>query len=263
MAEWYYEQNNQQEGPIDAATFERLVRDKIIEPDTLVWTQGMAKWQALEELNPAAQDADTTKQDQVICAECGGLFDTHEAVEYAGQWVCAGCKSTYTQRMLETGATLATTHPGIPGVRAYAGFWIRVLAMFIDNIILNIPIFLVAMVAGVFLGASGADMDNPDSPANMVFMLVVYGISFLLPAIYFAGFHHKKGATPGKMAVGIVVVNDDGSRLSLGKAIGRYFAWILSAMICYIGFIIAGFEAEKRSLHDMICSTRVIYKSKG
>ena len=30
-------------------------------------------------------------------------------------------------------------------------------------------------------------------------------------------------------------------------------------MILWIGFIIAGFDSEKRALHDHICGTRVVY----
>ena len=44
-----------------------------------------------------------------------------------------------------------------------------------------------------------------------------------------------------------------------GRAVGRYFAQWLSAFILYIGYIIAGFDSEKRALHDHICDTRVIY----
>jgi uncharacterized RDD family membrane protein YckC len=33
---------------------------------------------------------------------------------------------------------------------------------------------------------------------------------------------------------------------------------MLSAMILYIGYIMAGFDSQKRALHDMICDTRVI-----
>ena len=52
----------------------------------------------------------------------------------------------------------------------------------------------------------------------------------------------------------------DGSKISYQRAFGRAWADILSGMICYIGYIIAGFDKEKRALHDHICQTRVIYK---
>jgi hypothetical protein len=36
------------------------------------------------------------------------------------------------------------------------------------------------------------------------------------------------------------------------------FAELVNQFTCAIGYIIAGFDSEKRALHDHICSTRVI-----
>jgi hypothetical protein len=60
------------------------------------------------------------------------------------------------------------------------------------------------------------------------------------------------------MAVGIKVTGEDGQRISFARGIGRFFALILSTLILYIGFIMAGFTDRKRALHDMICSTLVV-----
>jgi len=46
--------------------------------------------------------------------------------------------------------------------------------------------------------------------------------------------------------------------VSYGRAAGRYFAKMLSGIIMGIGYIMAGFDSQKRALHDMICDTRVI-----
>jgi uncharacterized RDD family membrane protein YckC len=64
----------------------------------------------------------------------------------------------------------------------------------------------------------------------------------------------------GKMAVKIKVVGADGSPIGYGRALGRAFAEVLSGICFYIGYIMAGFDKEKQSLHDKICSTRVIYR---
>jgi uncharacterized RDD family membrane protein YckC len=42
--------------------------------------------------------------------------------------------------------------------------------------------------------------------------------------------------------------------------VGRYFSEMLSGMIMMIGYIMAGFDDEKRALHDRICNTRVVFK---
>jgi uncharacterized RDD family membrane protein YckC len=71
----------------------------------------------------------------------------------------------------------------------------------------------------------------------------------------------KYGATVGKMAAKIKIVNADGTPVSYGKAAGRYFAEILSSMICGIGYLMVAFDnEEKRALHDRICNTRVVRK---
>jgi uncharacterized RDD family membrane protein YckC len=68
----------------------------------------------------------------------------------------------------------------------------------------------------------------------------------------------ERGATVGKMAMGLRVVTSDGQRLSFMNATGRYFAKILSAIILFIGFIMVAFADKKRGLHDMIAGTLVI-----
>ena len=60
------------------------------------------------------------------------------------------------------------------------------------------------------------------------------------------------------MALGLKVVTPEGLPISYGRAFGRSAAEILSRLICFIGYIIAGFDQQKRALHDHIASTRVI-----
>jgi uncharacterized RDD family membrane protein YckC len=57
-----------------------------------------------------------------------------------------------------------------------------------------------------------------------------------------------------------MVVTADGGRVSYLRALGRYFAKMLSGFTCLIGYIIAAFDGQKRALHDHICNTRVVFK---
>lgn len=43
--EWYYAQNNQQQGPVALQAIHDLLRAGQIQPTDLVWRQGMANWQ--------------------------------------------------------------------------------------------------------------------------------------------------------------------------------------------------------------------------
>jgi len=80
----------------------------------------------------------------------------------------------------------------------------------------------------------------------------------VMACLYEGLFVSQMGATPGKMVLGMKVVRPDGSRVELGRAIGRYFAKILSALILCIGYLMVAFDSEKRGLHDLICDTRVV-----
>ena len=62
------------------------------------------------------------------------------------------------------------------------------------------------------------------------------------------------------MALGLQVTDLEGRRISFGRASGRFFGKIISAMILYIGFMMAGFTEKKQALHDMIAGTLVIRK---
>jgi uncharacterized RDD family membrane protein YckC len=49
------------------------------------------------------------------------------------------------------------------------------------------------------------------------------------------------------------------NRVSFGRASGRFFAKIISALIpLWIGYIMAGFTEKKQALHDMIAGCLVL-----
>ena len=133
---------------------------------------------------------------------------------------------------------------------AYGGFWIRVVAYIIDAILISLVLGLVTSIFGV----SYMDMDDMsqiDPTVNLLSLAVAW--------LYFALMESsERGATVGKMAMGLRVVTGDGKRLSFMNATGRYFAKILSAIIFCIGFIMIAFTDRKRGLHDMIANTLVI-----
>ncbi|HET6400549.1 MAG TPA: RDD family protein [Candidatus Kapabacteria bacterium] len=154
----------------------------------------------------------------------------------------------------------------------YAGFWRRFLAWFLDALILGAVIVPIAAMIGI--GATGITgshyylmhggdsqyyMGNHEFAAGSFFLLVT--LWFVIPWLYFALMESSKNqATLGKMALGLRVTDLDGRRISFGKATGRYFAKILSAMTLLIGYIMAAFTAKKQTLHDFVAGTLVLSK---
>lgn len=237
--EWFYVENNERRGPVSDAELSELNRTGKIDTATMVWREGWSDWRKFGD----AKLSGVTTEGNAACVECGKVFPTSEMIQYEDSWVCAGCKPVFFQKVKE----------GVPIGREmrYAGFWIRFVAIFVDGIILqivNIPLRFLPLSAG-----------DPDVQMRMTFLIV--GISMLVSALYEIFFIGRFGATPGKMALRLQVVRPDGGKLSYGRACGRYFAKFLSSLILLIGYIMAAFDEQKRSLHDRICDTRVIRRN--
>jgi uncharacterized RDD family membrane protein YckC len=202
----------------------------------------------------------TPQTQPAFCSECGQPTRPDELARFGDRLVCPNCKNAYAQRLREGVAPA--------GFVRYGGFWLRFVAVIIDGIIIAIPVGILQAMLFAVMGLSMTQIaQNPNPRPEELFgalapMFGMIGLSALigmaLACAYEAVFLVKFGATPGKMALGLKVVRPDGSGIPASRAIGRYFGKLLSSMILYIGYVMAGFDAQKRALHDMICDTRVI-----
>jgi uncharacterized RDD family membrane protein YckC len=68
------------------------------------------------------------------------------------------------------------------------------------------------------------------------------------------------GQTIGKMAAGVKVVSTDveTARVSLGHAVVRAAAYLVSALPAGLGLLPALFGADRRTIHDRLAATRVV-----
>lgn len=237
---WYYAHNGSQQGPVSEQELSRLMMSGTLSASTLVWREGLADWQALSVALPSA----------VVSID---------APQIGGVAVSAANKDLYVQQMREG------VVPTMGGAMNYAGFWIRVVAKIIDALVAMVAMILVLGVVAGVLYALGMQIVPPEPgsdappPAGFIVLIILYYIVALgFPILYDWYFVSKHGATWGKMALGLKVVNEDGSKVSNGKAVGRAFAYMINGFTCMIGLFIAGFDDQKRALHDHICSTRVI-----
>jgi uncharacterized RDD family membrane protein YckC len=143
-----------------------------------------------------------------------------------------------------------------PAPVEYAGFWRRLGAWFIDQLVLGAGAFVLGFIVGFAVGLSGRD-DIPD--ALYYALNIVYVIGYYL---YFALMESSSWqATVGKNALGIQVTDLNGGRVSFGRALGRTLAKIISTLILLIGFIMAAFTERKQALHDMIAGTLVVKRT--
>jgi uncharacterized RDD family membrane protein YckC len=153
----------------------------------------------------------------------------------------------------------------------YAGFWLRFVAYLIDAIVLSVVygvLFLIgiAMVGVESLQSMARGMENGDAAPSAAFIMMMISVLFLgtiASWLYYAYLESSVNqGTLGKMALGLIVTDLQGRRITFGRATGRFFAKIITGLIpLAIGYIMAGFTEKKQALHDMIVSTLVLRKN--
>ncbi len=152
----------------------------------------------------------------------------------------------------------------------YAGFWMRFAAYLIDNIICSFMAGIVFVPVSLITGISmfslfKTDLNDEEKVAFAVgiigmiaiFVLIIIIIQWLYYALQESS---AQQATFGKRAMGIIVTDMDGNRITFLNATGRHFGKIISGAIMNIGYIIAGFTEKKQALHDIMANCLVIKK---
>lgn len=141
---------------------------------------------------------------------------------------------------------------------AYAGFWVRLAAYFLDSVIVFLMLLIVRlMLSGIMSIVRGTVLGG-----NILFHYTLKDIVLYLgQVLYFILCTRYTGTTIGKKAMNLRVVNADGSpeldflTVAYRETVGRF---LCSLPVC-IGYLMIGLDKEKRGIHDMLCDTRVVY----
>jgi uncharacterized RDD family membrane protein YckC len=157
-----------------------------------------------------------------------------------------------------TPSPLVQTHPGARAaeMQAYldryrAPFSLRCGALLIDYIILAIIIAFCTLVARPFGGGARTAGSGVET-FGLIIALVVLALNFGLLAVW-------RGQTLGKWATGLRIERKDGGPLEWWRVLLRHFAgYPLSLLTLGIGFLIAAFNGQGRTLHDFIAGTIVV-----
>jgi uncharacterized RDD family membrane protein YckC len=224
-----------QTGPFELDQVRGMLASGMADPGDLAWTDGLPQWKPLGQLL---------------------------AGEQAGPAPGAAPPSSPPPSGPDPAwSPPAWTPPSAPSGRAYAGFWVRVAASIIDSLVVSAGAFLLMLPLAVPLGLSRAFSDTEDIAAylsaNLVFSLMSVGLQW----IYYA-FQESSAAqaTLGKRAMGIVVTDLHGQRLSFARASGRYFANILTGLTLGIGYLMCLWTSRRQCLHDLLAETLVLRK---
>jgi uncharacterized RDD family membrane protein YckC len=147
--------------------------------------------------------------------------------------------------------------------RIYGGFWRRLVAFGIDKIILYL-VSLLLLATGIFaLGRGGISLcriaATGDLPRGTGLFAFVYLVAmFITDMIYFTWFHGSVGQTPGKMLLGLRVIQASGEKMTFGVAFLRWVGTLLSGLFLSLGYLWIVFDGRKQGWHDKIAVTLVI-----
>lgn len=192
---------------------EAMLRAGHLKPDQHYWTEGMSEWRPLQEfLEAPVAVASPPSSSPVRGSDSGEVSEN-------------------------------------PLDQVYAGFWRRVVAAFLDGIVVYIAFVIVGFVGAMVLGEL--------SEAGLRIAGFIIGI--VTGWLYFALMESSASqATLGKMAIDLKVTDLEGRRIGFGRASGRHFGKFLSSLIFLIGYLMAAFTRRKQALHDLMADCLVV-----
>jgi uncharacterized RDD family membrane protein YckC len=165
-------------------------------------------------------------------------------------------------------------------VPEYVGFWKRVLAFFVDVLVIVVVLFplMMALYGGGYLDRLGSEfaamltstgdpnadvariqnvLSRSDSAIAALFDIRVQ-IGLIVVTILFWRF---RGATPGKMLVKARIVKVGTlDKPSTAQLTGRFFAYLVSFFPACLGFLWIAFDKRKQGWHDKLAGTVVVRK---
>jgi len=145
-----------------------------------------------------------------------------------------------------------------------AGFWIRLGAAIMDNLILLVLSWPLGQILGIIFGVNNLQL-QPDMTAELPPQMISFMIFNFLGGLaicyaYYAIFYTWKAATPGKLALGLRVyrLNTQTPPSLLQIFLREILGKTISAAMFFIGYLLCAFRADKRALHDLIADTEVV-----
>ena len=139
----------------------------------------------------------------------------------------------------------------------YAGFWRRLLAFFIDYLLISTllaPVLFLIYGRGYFLWLTETEG-----------FFEIYGsadllLTKILPFLLLILLWRRLGATPGKILLDCRIVDARTlENISTRSAFIRAAGYIISALPVYLGFVWIAFDKRKQGLHDKLAGTLVLH----
>lgn len=234
--QWYVGRHDKRSGPFTAAQLRQMALNERLKPTDLLWKEGMASW--------------------IYASMVKGLFP-HSAVP--------------TPQVVDKSAATIDDDiefdPPEPQGRVdqamqYAEYLPRVGAALLDGLFV-VLMGCIPATGIIIVFVALFSTANPDAQAGAVAIgnCCSQLVSFFISMTYYVVLEtSEKQGTWGKQIVGIKVTDLEGNRITAGRALGRYFAKILSGCTLGIGWLLPLLTEKKQTLHDMIAGCLALRK---
>jgi uncharacterized RDD family membrane protein YckC len=128
-----------------------------------------------------------------------------------------------------------------------AGFWMRVSALTIDEILLVALTYVLLQIVKPLISS--------DLLHSVWFIILFYEF---LDYNYYTLFWVFGGQTPGKKILKTKLIKVDGSDFTYKDAFIRYWSWMIGVALLGIGYIWIAFHKNKQGWNDIAAKTYVV-----
>lgn len=253
-SEWYVGRNGQKSGPFSTEQLKEMAAAGRLVSSDLLWKQGLETWVPI------------TKVKGLLPVEGGGTLPPLDRSTSGGIAGDAGIRGAAAAGAYGSGpdddnpyraSTAAGSISATPSGIVYADFLPRVGAYLLDGIFIGVIGALLQFGVVILFGVASGGNDAVMGIGSLLGSLA----SFVITLVYFVGYETSaKQGTWGKQIVGIRVTDLEGRPITAGRAIGRFFAKIISGFTCGIGYLLPLFLDKKQTLHDLIAGCLALKK---
>ena len=214
--------DNNAQGPVNESQLYQLQQEGKISANTQVQREGSEAWIPLSDaLNQSDSNHSIDNDSVAACSMCKKFFLKEDMMHYENHLICSNCKPEFNLKLKEGTLSFLQSMENASIGRRFGAVLIDSLIIFTILGILMIP---VGMIIAANVSSIGILNESSDPNAMIPLILSMGGIYlflFTIPMAYETILVGTKGATFGKMAVGISVVKADGSKVPMLHSFGR------------------------------------------
>ena len=182
------------------------------------------------------------------CSRCAEAFCPDCIVEIGGLPYCLSCKME-SMRDLRSGVPVHELDMASVGR--------RFVALWIDGLVLAIPLILLVILVAVPLGLLGSEDNVPLALFSQLLLTMMLGTVYIL---YEGLMLASGGQTVGKKAMSLKLVTAEGNEITKGQAWTRAVSRQLLGLVPCLGLVayLVALGQERTCIHDIMAKTRVV-----